>query len=143
MSLDEIMNIPVPAPNNAVLFLWATNPFLADALKVVEAWGFEYKTNIVWIKTNLKRPGSGFYIRGRHELLFICTRGSFVPDQNGKEPIGSVVEAPVEEHSKKPDIFYDTIERMYPSCKYLELFARGEPHNEHWTVWGLEVPHGA
>ncbi len=142
MALEEIMNIAVPAADNAVLFLWATNPFLEDALKVVEAWDFTYKTNLVWVKTELQRPGSGFYIRGRHELLFICTRGAFVPDQTGKEPIGSVIEAPVQEHSRKPDKAYEIIEAIYPSGKYLELFGRGE-QRPGWTSWGLEVKHNA
>ncbi len=137
MPLDKIMALSVPAAPDAVLFLWATNPFLADALKVVEAWGFTYKTNMVWVKTDLQRPGSGFYIRGRHELLFICTRGSFVPDQKGKEPIGSVIEAPIREHSQKPDIVYNIIETMYPAGKYLELFARSK--RDRWTSWGNQL----
>ena len=113
------------------------NPFLRDAFYVIDAWGFEYKTNIVWVKTNLKKPGSGFYIRGRHELLFICTKGSFVPDQKGKEPIGSVVEAGVAEHSKKPDVIYNLIERIYPEGKYLELFARNT--QKGWQSWGKTI----
>jgi len=135
--LQEIMAMKIPAADNAVLFLWATNPFLPDALKVVEAWGFTYKTNIVWVKTSLQRPGSGFYVRGRHELLFICTKGSFVPDQTGKEPIGSVLEAPIREHSRKPDETYEIIERMYPQQKYLELFARHS--RQGWASWGDQV----
>lgn len=123
--------------SDSVLFLWVTNPFVRDAFEVVDAWGFSYKTNIVWVKTELQRPGSGFYVRGRHELLFICTKGSFVPDQTGKEPIGSVVEAPIQEHSQKPDVVYEIIERMYPEGKYLELFARKERHG--WTSWGNEI----
>lgn len=137
--------------NNAVLFLWVTNPFLRDAFQVIDAWDFTYKTNMVWVKTGLKRPGSGFFIRGRHELLFICTKGSFVPDQVGKEPIGSVIGwedtliADVQEHSKKPDEVYGLIERIYPKpgsnpdqVKYLELFARN--NRPGWTSWGYEIP---
>jgi len=124
--------------DNAVLFLWATNPFLEDALNLVRAWGFSYKTNIVWVKRDLQRPGSGFYVRGRHELLLICTRGSFVPDQKGKEPIGSVVEAPVREHSRKPDEVYAIIETMYPAGKRLEMFARGVVR-DGWESFGNEA----
>ena len=124
--------------DNAVLFLWVTNPFLQDAFKVVESWGFKYKTNMVWIKRNLKRPGSGFYVRGRHELLFICTKGSFVPDQEGKEPIGSVIDADLNEHSAKPEVVYEIIEAMYPDGKYLELFLRGKPR-KGWTGHGYEA----
>jgi len=132
---------------NSVLFLWVTNPFLRDVFQVIDAWGFQYKTNLVWIKTGLKKPGSGFWLRGRHELLFICSRGAFVPDQAGKEPIGSVIEgglvlyADVEEHSKKPDITYELIEKMYPEGKYLELFARNG--RKGWTSWGNEITRGS
>ena len=138
MDLESIKAMRVPAANNATLFLWTTNPFLKDALTVVEAWGFEYKTCMVWVKRNMSRPGIGFYVRGRHELLFICTRGSHVPDQQGKEPIGSVIEADAREHSRKPDEVYGIIEAMYPDRHYLELFARGEKR-DGWTTWGMEA----
>ena len=137
LTLERLCALEIPAANDAVLFLWATNPFLRNALELVDAWGFEYKTNMVWIKTDLKYPGSGFYIRGRHELLFICTKGSFVPDQTGKEPIGSVIEAPVREHSVKPEVVYTIIETMYPDAKYLELFARQT--RPGWVAWGNEI----
>jgi N6-adenosine-specific RNA methylase IME4 len=139
MSTEAIEGLDIPVADNAVLFLWATNPFLEDALRVVESWGFEYKTNVVWVKTDLKRPGSGFYVRGHHELLFICTRGSYVPDQTGKSPISSVLYASVREHSRKPEEVYGLIESLYPDGRYLELFARHHDRN-HWAVWGAEVP---
>lgn len=143
MSIDELCSLQIPAGNDAALFLWVTNPFLRDAFQVIDAWGFEYKTNIVWVKTNLKKPGSGFWLRGRHELLYICGRGSFVPNQVGKEPIGSVISensalaADVQEHSKKPDVVYEIIEGMYPEGKYLELFAR--QRRAGWESWGNEL----
>ena len=131
--------IELGVAENAVLFLWATNPFLEDALHVIDLWGFEYKTNIVWVKTELQKPGSGFYVRGRHELLLIATKGSFTPlDQNISPPIGSVIEAPVQEHSKKPEQIYEIIEKLYPKCNYIELFARNK--REGWQQWGDEVP---
>lgn len=142
MSLDDICALPraidLRIEDNAVLFLWVTNPFLQDAFKVIEAWGFEYKTNIAWVKTDLQKPGSGFYVRGRHELLFICTRGSFTPlDKHISPPIGSVIEAPLQEHSRKPDEVYDIIERLYPACNYVELFARRK--RDGWDAFGNEV----
>jgi len=131
--------IKLEVADNAVLFLWATNPFLEDALQVIDSWNFEYKTNIVWVKTELQKPGSGFYVRGRHELLLIATKGSFTPlDQNISPPIGSVIEAPVQEHSKKPEQIYEIIEKLYPKCNYIELFARNK--KEGWQQWGDEVP---
>lgn len=132
-------SVGVKVADNAVLFLWATNPLLEDALQVIKAWGFEYKTNIVWVKTNLERPGSGFYVRGRHEMLFICTKGSFTPlDKNIAPPIGSVIESPVQEHSKKPEVAYEIIERLYPGCSMIELFARGTAR-DGWDTWGNEA----
>jgi len=131
--------IKLDVADNAVLFLWATNPFLEDALRIIDSWDFEYKTNIVWVKTELQKPGSGFYVRGRHELLLIATKGSFTPlDQNISPPIGSVIEAPVQEHSKKPEQIYEIIEKLYPKCNYIELFARNK--REGWQQWGDEVP---
>jgi N6-adenosine-specific RNA methylase IME4 len=141
MAIDDICNLPVneglQIAENAVLFLWVTNPFLVKALQVVEAWGFEYKTNIVWVKTELVKPGAGFYVRGRHELLYICTRGTMTPLVDVSPPIGSVLEAPIQEHSRKPDAVYTTIERLYPDCNYIELFARRK--REGWAVWGNQI----
>lgn len=142
MPLDELRALPdtlgLNIASNAVLFLWITNPLVAEAFDVIDAWGFTYKTNMVWAKTDLVRPGAGFYVRGRHELLFICTRGSFTPlAPNLSPPIGSVIEAPVHEHSRKPDLVYDIIERLYPGCSYIELFARRS--RPGWDAWGNEI----
>jgi len=132
----------LPIAKEAVLFLWVTNPFLEDGLQVVRRWGFEYKTNMVWVKTDLKKPGTGFYVRGRHELLFICTRGSFTPNLAGKTPIGSVLERPVSEHSRKPTAVHDIIENLYPDGRGLELFAR-KKYSDYWTTWGKEIDQAA
>lgn len=141
MSTEDICGLlgrlNLKVDDNAVLFMWATNPTLPDALRVIEAWGFEYKTNMVWVKTELVKPGSGFYVRGRHELLFVCTRGSFLPLEHVSPPIGSVVESPIREHSRKPEEFYTVIERLYPGCNYIELFARYK--RDGWTSWGDQV----
>jgi N6-adenosine-specific RNA methylase IME4 len=142
MSIDELRELPhktnLKIANNAVMFMWITNPLMAEAFSLIEDWGFTYKTNMVWIKTELKKPGSGFYVRGRHELLFICTRGSFTPiDENISPPIGSVIEAPIQEHSRKPEEFYKIIERLYPDCSYIELFARSK--RDGWDTWGNET----
>ena len=122
--------------NNAILFLWTTNQFLEDALKVVNDWGFNYKTNICWEKEG--RPTYGklaFYVYGQHEILLIASRGSFLP--TGRLPT-SIIKTKKQKHSRKPDIVYDIIEQMYPKGKYLELFAR-KKHSKKWTAWGLEL----
>jgi N6-adenosine-specific RNA methylase IME4 len=92
----------------------------------------------VWVKKNLTKPGSGFYVRGRHELLFICTRGSFTPiDNNQSPPIGSVITSDIGEHSEKPQEAYEIIESLYPNCSYIELFARDR--RSGWDSHGYEV----
>ena len=132
ISTDKICEIKVPSANNSVLFLWATNPLLEDALRVCNAWGFQYKTNMVWVK---EKAGQGFYVKGQHELLLICIKGNFRPDDSLY--IRSVVNAPREEHSKKPEKFYEIIETLYPKGKYLELFARN--NRKGWESWGNEL----
>ena len=132
MPTDEICNLPIKdlADENAVLFLWATNPLLEDALRVCKAWGFTYKTNFVWIKN---QHTGGFYNYGQHELLFVATKGSMLPKLGSLH--SSVINSIRREHSRKPDEIYDIIEAMY-DAPYLELFARTERKN--WTGWGLE-----
>jgi len=115
------------------LFLWSTNPHLPDALQVIEAWGFEYKTNIVWVKD---KAGLGFIVRGQHEVLLIATRGDFPAPLPAVRP-PSVITAPRREHSRKPDEAYEVIERMYPDLPKIELFARGA--REGWEAWGNQA----
>lgn len=133
MNDEDIYNLQVPSAKNSVLFLWATNPKLVEALKVIDSWGFTYKTNLVWVKDKI---GTGFYVRGKHELLLIATKGSIPTPVNDTRP-HSVFEAPRREHSRKPDGIYEVIESMYPNRKYLELFARN--NRENWTSWGDEL----
>lgn len=123
-TIEEIAN------DDAVLFLWATNPLCMEALTVIEAWGFEYKTNICWVKNTF---GTGFYVRSKHELLMIATRGSLLPEELSE----SVVEADNEGHSKKPDVFAELIVSMYPEMTYVEFFARNK--RQGWISRGLEV----
>ena len=139
MSFSQLSALPdqigLDIAPNAVLFLWATNPMLADALDLVHNWGFTYKTNMVWVKD---RVGTGFYVRGMHELLLICTKGAMTPiNPNSTPPITSVINAPTQEHSRKPDQVHQLIEQLYPDCNYIELFARRQ--RAGWDVWGNEV----
>lgn len=130
MSDEDICSLQVPSADNAILFLWATNPKIELALKVTKAWGFRYITNIVWVKNT---KGLGYYTLAQHELLFICKKGDMPPPQ-AENRIPSVVFDKRENHSKKPTQFYDIIERMYPNRTYLELFSRREW--DGWTSWG-------
>jgi N6-adenosine-specific RNA methylase IME4 len=134
MDLEEIKGLKVPAADDAVLFLWVPNALLPDGLVVMDAWGFEYKSNFAWVKGC---PGMGSWVRSQHELLLIGRRGNFPPpDAEARHP--SVIEAPRCEHSAKPDVVYEIIEHMYPGLPKLELFARSE--REGWTAWGDQVP---
>lgn len=136
MSLEEICALPVAdiAHEQAMLFLWATTPMLELALQVVKAWGFEYRTHIVWVKPSI---GLGKYVRQRHELLLICRRGDH-PAPDATSLSDSVVEAPRGEHSAKPEVFHEIIERMYPAASKIELFRRG-PSRAGWSAWGAEA----
>jgi len=133
MSTDDICTLDVEnlAVDDTVLFLWTTSPLLPDALRVIEAWGFEYKASMVWVKD--KAPGIGWWLNTKHELLLIACKDANHP----KVKLDSVIYSPVTEHSKKPVEFYEAIEKMYPNLKKVELFARNK--RSGWDSWGNEV----
>lgn len=135
MTIQELCDLPIKelVSENAVLFLWTTNPILEECFPVIRSWGFNYKTNFCWIKKN-RKTGIGFYVRGMHELLLICIKGQMLPEFI---PL-SIIEENATEHSKKPEI-YDLIEKMYPNQKYIELFARNNKKREGWNYWGNEA----
>ena len=126
----KIRNILQP---RSVLFLWVTQPMLPDGLKVLRAWGFDYKVNMVWKKD--KAPGIGFWVKSIHELLLIGSKGAELHPAVLKD---SVFEADVRGHSEKPEIVYDWLEEMYTG-PFIELFATKPARNEKWEVWGYEV----
>ena len=136
MSVKELCDLPVKdlGAENSVLFMWVATNFLEESFKIFEAWGYNYKSQMAWVKEG-KKWGIGYYFRGGHELLLVATRGSYLP----KEQVSSVLMAPKQEHSRKPEEVYDIIEKMYPDDKYIELFLRGEPRNNKWTGWGNEA----
>ena len=133
MPLDEICELPIGdlADETTVLFLWATNPLLPEALQVMASWGFEYKTNIAWIKDAGR--GKGWYLKSKHELLLIGVKSETPhpierPDSCFEADRGNV-------HSRKPEKAYEIIESMYPGNK-VELFSRVE--RDGWDSWGNE-----
>lgn len=137
MTLEDIKALPVPAADDSVLFLWATSPKLTEALDVMAAWDFGYRTCMVWVKD---RIGMGYYARQQHELLLIGKRGNLrVPDPEDRP--ASVITAPRVEHSTKPAEAYAAIERMYPDQPRVELFARGA--RPGWAVWGNQAQEAA
>lgn len=131
MALEDICALEVPAADDAVLYMWATSPKLANAMKVIESWGFKYTTSMVWVKPSL---GMGFYARIRHEMLLIATRGNPGTPEPSVRP-DSVIEAPRGAHSVKP-LLHDQLDAWWPSVTKVELFARQPVDSPWWTTWG-------
>lgn len=129
MPLDDICNLPIPTTDDAVLFIWVTSPMLEDCFKVINAWGFKYKSSFVWDKV---KHNMGHYNSVRHELLLICTKGSCTPDK--VKLYDSVISIERTDHSRKPDKFREIIDELYPIGKRLEMFAREA--SDGWDVWG-------
>jgi N6-adenosine-specific RNA methylase IME4 len=133
MTLDDIKALDVPAADDAVMFMWVTSPKLADGLDVLTAWGFEYRTCMVWVKDKI---GMGYYARQQHELLLIAKRGNpRAPDPEDRP--SSVLTAARGEHSAKPDEMYELIERMYPLAEKCEMFQRRSRNG--WAGWGNQA----
>lgn len=133
MELEDICDIFVPAAENSVLYLWATAPKLREALQVMGAWGFDYRTHAVWAK---RRVGMGYWFRNRHELLLVGVRGHVSPPPPAlRTP--SLLDGEHAHHSKKPESVYEMLECQHPEKSKIELFARNL--REGWTSWGNEV----
>ncbi|MDQ3405950.1 MAG: MT-A70 family methyltransferase [Actinomycetota bacterium] len=135
MSLRRIMDMPVAdlALPDAHLWLWVTNSTLRDGYDVAEAWGFTVRSPLTWIKFRL---GLGPYLRNSTEHLLFATRGK-AQVRFRSQP--TWINAPVQEHSHKPEEQFALIERI-SSGPYLELFARRRPASRaDWSVWGNEV----
>jgi len=142
MTVDEIAAMPVGrvAATTAHLYLWVPNALLPEGLRVMEAWGFQYKTNVVWHK--LRKDGGsdgrgvGFYFRNVTEMILFGVRGknarTLAPGRRQVNYVGTRKR----EHSRKPDEQYAIIEACSPG-PYLELFARGTRHG--WATWGDEA----
>lgn len=134
MSVEEICDQPVESlvADEAHLHLWTTNAFLRDAFDVIDAWGFTFKSCMVWIKPQL---GMGNYWRVSHEFLLLGVRGSLTfTDKTCR----SWIAHPRTRHSKKPFPFRALIERVSPG-PFLELYGREEQPRTEWTVYGDQV----
>ena len=134
MPIKELCEMKVSelAAENSVLFMWVATNFLEQSFEVIKSWGFEYKSQMAWVKEGGKQGGIGWYFWGDHELLLVATKGSYLP----KEKFSSVLKAPRREHSKKPDEIYEIIEKMYPDTQKMELFARNKDKRKNWVYWG-------
>ena len=140
MSLDDICAMPVRdvAARNAHLYLWVPNALLPEGMRVMEAWGFRYVSNIVWAKRRKDGGpdgrGVGFYFRNVTELLLFGVRGSMRTLAPARSQV-NMIESRKREHSRKPDEQYPLIQACSPG-PYLELFARHP--RPGWAVWGAE-----
>lgn len=141
MTLEEIAALPVPEVSaaGAHLYLWVPNALLAEGMRVLTAWGFTYKTNLVWFKTRKDGGpdgrGVGFYFRNVTELVLFGVRGSRRTLDPGRRQVNLFTERK-REHSRKPERLYEIIESC-SSGPYLELFARHP--RPGWHQWGDEV----
>lgn len=142
MSLKEICELPVEAIvcDTAHLYLWVPNALLAEGLKVMEHWGFTYKTNLIWYKIRKDggpdRRGVGFYFRNVTEVILFGVRGKNARTLQPGRSQENIISSRKREHSRKPDEQYDIIE----SCSwgpFLELFARGP--RKGWVSWGNQA----
>lgn len=142
MDLQAIMDLPVSklSADTSHLYLWVPNALLPDGLKVMAAWGYAYKSNVVWHKIR-KDGGSdgrgvGFYFRNVTELVLFGVKGKNARTlQPGRTQV-NFLETRKREHSRKPDEFYDIVESCSPG-PYLEMFARGP--RKDWAVWGNQA----
>jgi len=134
MPLADIVALRPPAAADAILYVWAVNMLLPEALQLIAAWGFRYVANLAWVKPSI---GLGNWVRHRHELLLVGQRGAFSPPDPDLRP-DSVIEAPRRRHSQKPASVYELLERAHPAASKLELFARSTRLG--WTAWGNEAP---
>jgi N6-adenosine-specific RNA methylase IME4 len=140
MSLQDICNLPIDkiSNDNSVLLMWVVDPLLDKAFKVIEAWGFKYKTvGFTWVKTNKNTlgffTGLGYWTRGNPEMCLLATKGK--PKRISKSVPQLVVEQR-REHSRKPDIMYNHIENLLEG-PYIELFARTQ--RSGWDSWGNQT----
>ena len=141
MSIDELCALPVEtlAEKDCLLFLWATFPQLPEALRLIRAWGFTFKTvAFVWLKLNKKSPtwfyGLGYWTRGNAEICLLAKRGK---PKRRSAGVHQFIISPVEEHSKKPDVTRDKIIELAGDLTRVELFARQKAPG--WDVCGNEV----
>jgi len=140
-SQDWIKNLPIQNITNkdCILFLWITMPKLNEVMEVIESWGFEYKTcGFTWVKKNKIADswfwGMGRWTRANAELCLIATKGKPKRINAG---IHSVIDTPIEKHSKKPDEVKDKIVELVGDLPRIELFARETA--DGWDSWGNEL----
>ena len=142
MKLEDLMKLPVGdvADEKSHLYLWVPNALLPEGLQVMEAWGFEYKTNLIWEKTRKDGEpdgrGVGFYFRNVTEILLFGIKGEKNRTLDPGRSQVNLIRAMKKEHSRKPEEFIDLIEKC-SNAPYLEVFARG--NRDSWDMWGNQA----
>ena len=142
MKLEDIMKLPVGdvADEKSHLYLWVPNALLPEGLQVMEAWGFEYKTNLIWEKTRKDGEpdgrGVGFYFRNVTEILLFGIKGEKNRTLDPGRSQVNLIRAMKKEHSRKPEEFIDLMEKC-SNAPYLEVFARG--NRDSWDMWGNQA----
>ena len=142
MSLEEIEALPVSkiAADKSHLYLWVPNALLPDGLRVMEKWGFQYKSNLIWEKVRKDGfpdgRGVGFYFRNVTEILLFGIRGENNRTLDPARSQVNLIRSMKREHSRKPDEFVQLIQDCSPG-PYLEMFARGD--REGWDMWGNQA----
>jgi N6-adenosine-specific RNA methylase IME4 len=141
MKIEDICKLPISdiAEEDSVLFLWATYPLIPEALRVLHAWGFSYKSvAFTWVKQN--KSGNGFFFglgrwtRGNPEICLLGVKGK--PERISKS-VANLTISPLTRHSQKPNIIREKIVELIGDCSRIELFARNT--SKGWDVWGNEV----
>lgn len=147
MALGDMKALPVGdiAADDCALLMWVTFPMIPEALELIAAWGFKFKTvAFTWMKRNAKTPsmfidsndlfkGTGYWTMANAEIVFLATRGQ--PKRKNKDVVQAIF-SPRREHSRKPDEVYERIERLFDG-PYLEMFSRTS--REGWTSWGNQT----
>jgi N6-adenosine-specific RNA methylase IME4 len=142
MSLEEIKNLPVASASAETthLYLWVPNALLPEGMAVLMAWGFQYKSNLIWHK--IRKDGGpdgrgvGFYFRNVTEMVLFGVRGKNARTLAPGRSQVNFLKTQKREHSRKPDEFYDIVESCSPG-PYLEMFARGS--RPGWSTWGKQA----
>ena len=131
MSIQEIKNINVPDKENSIMFLWTTHQFLPDAFEILKDWGYSYKATMVW---NKEKIGMGYWLRMQCEFCLLAVKGKPIWDITDWRDIFS---EPRREHSRKPDSFFQAIDKYFSYASKLEYFSREK--REGWSVYGNDI----
>lgn len=140
MKLDDIKKLSVPAAKNCVLYLWTTAPKLEEGLAVVKAWGFDYRSCLIWDK---EIQGMGYWFRIQHEILLVGVKGDVSPPKPSAR-VSSVLRVRRASHSDKPDQVKELLASWYPEARKIELFYRQKTPlffslKSSWDTWGNDL----